>query len=38
MDDYDEAVAGYAAGGLEPFFGGRGLTEKQRFCYSTPTA
>jgi len=33
VDDYDEAVAGYVTRGLEPFFGGRGLTEKQRFSY-----
>jgi hypothetical protein len=33
VDDYDDAVAGYGALGLEPFFGGRGLTEKQRFSY-----
>jgi hypothetical protein len=33
VDDYDDTVAGYAARGMEPYFGGRGLTEKQRFCY-----
>jgi hypothetical protein len=33
VDDYDDAVARYAARGIEPYFGGRGLTEKQRFCY-----
>ena len=33
VEDYEEAVAGYAARGMEPYFGGRGLTEKQRFCY-----
>ena len=33
VDDYDEAVAGYGRRGMEPYFGGRGLTEKQRFCY-----
>ncbi|HXQ60569.1 MAG TPA: VOC family protein [Acidimicrobiales bacterium] len=33
VDDYDEAVARYAARGMEAYFGGRGLTEKQRFCY-----
>jgi len=33
VEDYDHAVAGYAARGMEPYFGGRGLTEKQRFAY-----
>jgi hypothetical protein len=33
VDDYDAAMAGYASWGMEPFFGGRGLTEKQRFSY-----
>jgi hypothetical protein len=33
VDDYDAAMAGYASRGMEPFFGGRGLTEKQRFSY-----
>jgi len=33
VEDYDGAVAAYAARGMEPYFGGRGLTEKQRFCY-----
>jgi hypothetical protein len=31
--DYEGAVAAYGRAGMEPFFGGRGLTEKQRFCY-----
>jgi catechol 2,3-dioxygenase-like lactoylglutathione lyase family enzyme len=33
VDDYDEAVARYAARGMDAYFGGRGLTEKQRFSY-----
>jgi hypothetical protein len=33
VEDYESAVAGYRARGMEPFFGGRGLTDKQRFCY-----
>jgi hypothetical protein len=33
VDDYDGAVAAYGARGMEPFFGGRGLTENQRFSY-----
>ncbi len=33
VDDYEGAVAGYAARGMEAYFGGRGLSEKQRFCY-----
>ncbi|HVC71678.1 MAG TPA: VOC family protein [Acidimicrobiales bacterium] len=33
VGDYDAALARYTARGLEPYFGGRGLTEKQRFCY-----
>jgi hypothetical protein len=33
VDDYDGAIAAYGARGMEPYFGGRGLTEKQRFSY-----
>jgi hypothetical protein len=33
VDDFDAAVAGYAARGLEPFFGGQGLSDRQRFSY-----
>jgi hypothetical protein len=33
VEDYDGAVAGYAKQGLEPYFGGQGLTARQRFCY-----
>jgi Glyoxalase/Bleomycin resistance protein/Dioxygenase superfamily len=32
-EDYDAVLAEYRARGMEPYFGGRGLTEKQRFCY-----
>jgi hypothetical protein len=38
VDDYDGAVAGYAERGMEPYFGGRGMTEKQRFCYFDPAS
>jgi hypothetical protein len=31
--EYDAVLAAYAERGMEPYFGGRGLTEKQRFSY-----
>ncbi len=33
VDDFDAAVADYGQRGWEPYFGGRGLTERQRFSY-----
>jgi Glyoxalase/Bleomycin resistance protein/Dioxygenase superfamily len=32
-EDYDAVLAAYAERGMEPYFGGRGLTERQRFSY-----
>jgi len=33
VEDFDDAVAAYGRQGLEPLFGGRGLTARQRFAY-----
>ena len=33
VDDYDTAIAEWPSDGLHPYFGGRALTEHQRFCY-----
>jgi hypothetical protein len=33
VEDFDRALSDYAARGLTPYFSGRGLTERQRFCY-----
>jgi hypothetical protein len=33
VQDYDAALAGYSTQGLAPYFGGRGLNERQRFSY-----
>jgi hypothetical protein len=33
VEDFEGALSDYAGRGLEPYFAGRGLTERQRFCY-----